>query len=87
MDVKCVRVLRPYEKADDKKKVIYIDEDAKYSLMKEWGDKVFIKVRNDVRDVEIQPLKELDQNGFIARAGQQLIDELYIEYGEEVMII
>ncbi|WP_394922981.1 hypothetical protein [uncultured Robinsoniella sp.] len=87
MDVKCVRVLRPYEKSDDKKKVIYIDEDAKYSLMKEWGDKVFIKGRNDVRDVEIQPLKELDQNGFIARAGQQLIDELYIEYGEEVMII
>lgn len=55
--------------------------------MKEWGEKVFIKGRNDVRDVEIQPLKELDQNGFIARAGQQLIDELYIEYGEEVMII
>lgn len=87
MDVKCVRVLRPYNKSDEDKLILYIDEDARYSLMKNWGDTVFVKGRRDVKNVEIQPLKDIDQEGFIARAGQRMIDELYIEYGEEVMVI
>lgn len=87
MDVKCVRVLRPYDKTDDTKNVLYVDEEARYSLMKQWGEKVMVKGRRDVKDVEIQPLKPMDQNGYIARAGQKLIDEMYIEYGEEIMII
>lgn len=87
MDVKCVRVLRPYNKSDEDKLILYIDEDARYSLMKNWGDTVFVKGRRDVKNVEIQPLKDIDQEGFIARAGQRMIDELFIEYGEEVMVI
>lgn len=86
MDAKCVRVLRPYEEKDNNKRVIFIDEDARYSLMKQWGDTVFIKGRQDVKDVEIQPLKEMDQGGFIARMGQGLLDEVFVEYGEEVML-
>lgn len=87
MDVKCVRVLRPYEASDNKKRVLYIDEDARYSLMKQWGDKVCIQGRRNVTSVEIQPLKDMDQEGYIARAGNQLLDEMFIEYGEEVLII
>ncbi|MBT9777920.1 hypothetical protein GPL15_15565 [Clostridium sp. MCC353] len=86
MDAKCVRVLRPYEEADNKKRVIYIDEDARYSLMKQWGDTIIIKGRRDVKNVEIRPLKEMDQEGFIARMGSQLLDEVFVEYGEEVML-
>lgn len=86
MDTKCVRVLRPYEEADNQKRVIFIDEDARYSLMRQWGDKVNIKGRFDVKNVEIQPLKEMDQGGFIARMGKALLDEVYVEYGEEVML-
>lgn len=87
MDAKCVRLLRLYPSADAQKRVIYIDEDARYSLMVQWGDKVMIKGRFDVKDVEVQPLEAIDQNGFIARAGQNLMDEIYMEYGEEVMLI
>lgn len=86
MDTKCVRVLRPYEEADNQKRVIFIDEDARYSLMRHWGDKVNIKGRFDVKNVEIQPLKEMDQGGFVARMGKALLDEVYVEYGEEVML-
>ncbi|MEA5108377.1 MAG: hypothetical protein VB010_13620 [Sphaerochaeta associata] len=87
MDVKCVRVLRSYEDAKDTKKVIYIDEAARYALIKQWGDSVMVRGRRDVKNVQIKPLKELDQDGFIARASETLIDELYIEYGEEVLLI
>ena len=86
MDAKCVRVLRPYEEADNQKRVIYIDEDARYSLMRKWGETINIKGRRDVKNVEIQPLKEMDQEGFIARMGKALLDEVYVEYGEEVML-
>ena len=85
MDAKCVRVLRPYE--EKKEKTIYIDEDARYSLMAQWGDRVTVKGRRDVKDVEIQPLKPMDQEGFIARMGKELLDEVYVEYGEEVMLL
>ncbi len=87
MDVKCVRVLRPYEGTESSERVIYIDEDAKYSLIREWGSKVMVRGRFDAKDVVIRPLKEFDQQGFIARASQAVIDELYIEYGEEVQLI
>ncbi|PNV59905.1 hypothetical protein C0033_21750 [Clostridium sp. chh4-2] len=86
MDAKCVRVLRPYDDSDNHKRVVYIDEDARYSLMKQWGDTVFIRGRRDIKDVEIQPLKAMDQEGFIARMGKDLLDEVYVEYGEEVML-
>ncbi|NLE15758.1 MAG: hypothetical protein GX626_07800 [Spirochaetales bacterium] len=87
MDVKCVRVLRSYENAKDSERVIYIDEAARYALIKQWGDSVMVRGRRDVKNVQIKALKELDQDGFIARASQALIDELYIEYGEEVLLI
>lgn len=85
MDVKCVRVLRPYEdeKADDM--TIYIDEDARYALNKKWGESVEALGRNQVI-VTLAPLKTMDQQGYIARAGQALIDALYIEYGEEIIL-
>lgn len=86
MDVKCVRVLRPYENVQEDN-TIYIDEDARYALMRQWGDTVQVKGRRDLHDVTIAPLKEMDQEGFIARANQKLIDDLYIEYGEEVLLI
>jgi hypothetical protein len=87
MDVKCVRVLRPYEGTDASERVIYIDEDAKYSLIREWGSKIMVRGRFDAKEVEIRPLKAFDQQGFIARASQSIIDEAYIEYGEEVQLI
>lgn len=87
MDVKCVRVLRVYEDANDTQKVIYVDEAARYALIKKWGESVMVRGRRDVKGVVIKALKELDQDGFIARANQALIDELFIEYGEEVLLI
>jgi len=87
MDVKCVRILRPYSEAATEKRTIYIDEDARYSLIKEWDETILVKGRRDVKSIIIKPLKANDQNGFIARASQDLIDELYIEYGEEVLLI
>ena len=85
MDVKCVRVLRPYEdeKADDK--TIYIDEDARYALNRQWGESAVAQGRREVT-VTLAPLKAMDQEGYIARAGRALIDALYIEYGEEIIL-
>ncbi|WP_332447027.1 hypothetical protein [Sphaerochaeta sp.] len=87
MDVKCVRVLRSYEDVPLDEHAIYIDESARYALIKQFGDRVMVRGRRDVKDVEIKPLRPLDQDGFIARAGQALIDQLYIEYGEEVQLL
>lgn len=87
MDTKCVRLLRPYPSADPAARAIHIDEDARYALMVQWGDPVTVKGRLDVKGVAVQPLEEMDQNGFVARVGQALLDELYVEYGEEVMLV
>ncbi len=86
MDVKCVRVLRPYEDKQNEDDTIFIDEEARYSLMKEWGEKVNIKGRRDIEGITIRPLAAIDQQGFIARANQALIDRLYVEFGEEVLL-
>ena len=86
MDVKCVRVLRPYEdQSQGGEMTIYIDEDARYALNREWGATVQALGRREVT-VTIAPLKDMDQQGYIARAGQALVDALYIEYGEEIIL-
>jgi len=86
MDVKCVRVLRPYEEQPrGEEMTIYIDEDARYALNREWGSAAMALGRREVK-VTIAPLKAMDQEGYIARAGQALIDALYIEYGEEIIL-
>lgn len=85
MDVKCVRVLRPYEDEKEDDTTIYIDEDARYALNKKWGESAVALGRNRVT-VTLAPLKAMDQQGYIARAGQSLIDALYIEYGEEIIL-
>ena len=90
MDVKCVRVLRPYDNPPEGtavpgEMVIYVDEDARYSLNKKWGEKVEAKGRRVIQAV-IQPLAPMDQEGFIARADQTVIDALFIEYGEEILL-
>lgn len=86
MDVKCVRVLRPYE--DEKpgdEMVIYVDEDCRHALNRDWGGRALALGRREV-SVTIAPLKAMDQEGYIARAGQGLMDALYIEYGEEIIL-
>jgi len=85
MDNKCVRVLRPYCEDDNDKMIIYIEDKARAELSCHWGDKVEVLGRRKAV-AQIQPLKGFDKDGFIARAGKRLIDELYIEYGEEVLI-
>lgn len=90
MDVKCVRVLRPYDdqprdSGEERDLVILIDEDARYALNRNWGEKVEAKGRRVITAV-IQPLAPMDQEGFIARADQAVIDALFIEYGEEVIL-
>lgn len=86
MDVRCIRILRPYADHTGDDHTIFIDEDARYALMSQWGDTVTVKGRYDVKDVKIQPLQEIDQQGFIGRANKKLIDALFIEYGEEVLL-
>ena len=86
MDVKCVRVLRPYEDAPEGDPMtIYIDEDARYALNRAWGAAAVAQGRREV-NVTIAPLKAMDQEGYIARGSQALIDALYIEYGEEIIL-
>lgn len=85
MDVKCIRILRPYKDEDNNELTIYIDEQARESLSKQWGDEVEVLGRKKAI-AKIKPLNEIDQDGFIGRAGQKLIDDVYIEYGEEVFI-
>jgi hypothetical protein len=90
MDVKCVRVLRPYDNPPEGAGIeggmtIYIDEEARYALNKQWGDKVEAKGRRVIEAV-IRPLAPMDQDGFIARAEQAVIDALFIEYGEEILL-
>ena len=86
MDVKCVRILRPYDdQPQSGEMVIYIDEDARYALNREWGATVQALGRREVA-VTIASLKAMDQQGYIARAGQKLIDALFIEYGEEIIL-
>lgn len=86
MDVKCVRVLRPYENEGLLEEMaLYIDEDARYALNREWGSAAEALGRQKAA-VTIRPLKAMDQEGFIARGSQALIDALAIEYGEEVIL-
>jgi len=86
MDVKCVRVLRPYDETpQDGPLTIHIDEDARYALNRDWGATVQALGRREVPLV-IAPLKGMDQQGYIARAGQAVIDALFIEYGEEIIL-
>lgn len=86
MDAKCVRVLRLYgERTPDEPMTLLIDEDARYALNKEWGEKVTASGRREAT-VVIAPLEAMDQQGYIARAGQALMDALYIEYGEEILL-
>jgi len=85
MDNKCVRILRPYCEDDNHKMLIYVEDKVRVELSCNWGDKVEVLGRKKAV-AQIQPLKDLDKDGFIARAGKRLIDELYIEYGEEVLI-
>ena len=85
MDLKCVRVLRPYENEKASEPTIYIDEATRYSLNKQWGQKVEASGRRKIEAI-IKPLKALDADGYIASADQKVIDALYIEYGEEIML-
>ena len=86
MDVKCVRVLRPYDDAPQSGAMtIYIDEDARYALNRDWGASVQALGRREVT-LTIAPLQAMDQQGYIARASQAVIDALFIEYGEEIIL-
>lgn len=85
MDVKCVRVLRSYEEAQNEDDVIYVDEHARYALNRKWGEVVEVTGRRKTK-LAIKPLTAMDQDGFIARASQKVIDDLFIEYGEEVFL-
>lgn len=86
MDTRCIRILRPYDDEKIDENTIYIDDDARYALRRQWGDTVTAKGRFVVQNVCIHPLRAMDQKGFIGRASQQLIDRLYIEYGEEILL-
>ncbi len=68
MDAKCVRVLRPYE--EKKEKTIYIDEDARYSLMAQWGDHVTVKGRRDVKRRRDPALKTHGSGGLYCPHGE-----------------
>ncbi|MDR1045651.1 MAG: hypothetical protein LBP33_11125 [Candidatus Adiutrix sp.] len=86
MDVKCVRVLRPYDEAPQSGPLtIHIDEDARHALNRGWGAAVQALGRREATLI-IAPLQAMDQQGYIARAGQAVIDALFIEYGEEVIL-
>jgi hypothetical protein len=86
MDVKCVRVLRPYEnQTPGDPLTLWVDEDARYALNRDWGAKAVALGRREVT-VTLAPLKGMDQEGYIARGSQALIDALYIEYGEEILL-
>lgn len=85
MDVKCVRVLRPYENEEAEEMALYVDEDTRYALNREWGASAEAFGRRKCA-VTIRPLRAMDQEGFIARGSQALIDALAIEYGEEVIL-
>ncbi|MDL2260377.1 hypothetical protein LJB99_05850 [Deltaproteobacteria bacterium OttesenSCG-928-K17] len=85
MDVKCVRVLRAYDEAKNEDGAIYVDEDARYALNKQWGEVIEVQGRRKAK-LAIKPLAAMDQEGFIARASQKVIDDLFIEYGEEVFL-
>lgn len=86
MDVKCVRVLRPYEDLESTPELtMYIDESARYALNRAWGSTAVALGRREA-EVTIRPLKGLDQEGYIARADQAVMDALYIDYGEEVIL-
>jgi len=86
MDVKCVRVLRPYEDLEPTRELtLYIDEPARYALNRFWGDTAVALGRREAT-VTIRPLRDLDQEGYIARADQAVLNALYIEYGEEIIL-
>ncbi len=85
MDTKHVRVLRLNKETEDGK-VIYVDNSCIYSLRVEVGDKITVVGKRTVKDVEVRLLPDCDQDGYIARIGKNLLEELYLEYGEEVLL-
>lgn len=84
MDCRCIRILRHYEDAEDEN-VIFIDEPARETMQVEWGDTVRVLGRKETTAV-IQPLREIDRDGFIGRVSRKILDEAFIEYGEEVLL-
>ncbi len=85
MDTKHVRVLRLVDNMEDGK-VIYVDSSCLYALRVNENAKVTVMGKRTVKDVIVKLLPKYDEDGYIARVGQALLDELYLEYGEEVLI-
>ncbi|MEG3067709.1 MAG: hypothetical protein RQM95_05660 [Syntrophaceticus schinkii] len=84
MDARNVRVLRPYEEADEN--AIYVDNSTREYLGKlEWDSEVLVIGRRKHRAV-IKPLKEIDSDAQIARMKRSLRDKLMIEWGEEALL-
>jgi hypothetical protein len=84
MDCRCIRILRHYKDAEDEN-VIFIDEPARETMQVEWGDTVRVLGRRETTAV-IQPLREIDRDGFVGRVSRKILDEAFIEYGEEVLL-
>ncbi len=85
MDTKHVRLLRLIDEMEDGN-IIYVDESCLYSLRITEGEKAVVVGKRTVKDVEVRLLPKFDQDGYIARVGKNLLDKLYLEYGEEVLI-
>lgn len=85
MDVKNVRVLKPYEDSNDSEPTIYIDEEARFALAVQWGEKVEVVGRRKCEAI-VKALKEIDCGVQIARVNAALLQAAKVELGEEVLL-
>lgn len=85
MDSRNVRVMKAYECADQKSLHIFIDEEAKKTLMTDWEGEILIKGRQDVKAI-IKPLESFDQNAYVARITPALKEQLMVDYGENLLL-
>jgi len=84
MDIKNVRILKaPSETAEG---TIMVDNATRKSLIADWGDRISLLGRRKGEAV-IQPLDELDSGVQVARISEDLMKTLFIEYGEEVLLL
>ncbi len=85
MDVKNMRLMDVYSDADDALDVLYIDDEARKAVDRDWGEEVEVIGRRNVSAV-IRQLQDFDLGACVARAGSGLREKLMIEVGEEVLI-
>ena len=85
MDARNVKILPPYPDEAFPNDTIYIDEAARYALHASWGDRVKLVGRREF-EAKIAELRGYDQGAQICRMNDKLMDAIFSEIGDQLLL-